>query len=91
MWLVLLILAELMCCAIGHFVFEVHHKFDGEGEAVLGAMRAHDLQRHRRSLAAIDFQLGGHYSPTLHAYVSLSFGFFEAWDLNFEFEFVGND
>ncbi|KAG6389161.1 hypothetical protein SASPL_150620 [Salvia splendens] len=67
MWLVLLILAELMCCAIGHFVFEVHHKFDGEGEAVLGAMRAHDLQRHRRSLAAIDFQLGGHYSPTLHA------------------------
>ena len=76
MWLLLLILAELMCCAIGHFVFEVHHKFDGEGEAVLGAMRGHDLQRHGRSLAAIDFQLGGHYSPTLHAYVSHSFVFF---------------
>ncbi|KAG6391001.1 hypothetical protein SASPL_148747 [Salvia splendens] len=67
MWSILLILAQLMCCAVGHFVFEVHHKFDGEGEAVLGAMRAHDLQRHGRNLAAIDFQLGGHYSPALHA------------------------
>lgn len=73
MWLLLLILAQLMRCmnAMGHFVFEVHHKY-GEGEAVLGAMRAHDLQRHARNLAAIDFQLGGHFSPANDAYISHS-------------------
>ncbi|XP_057801642.1 aspartic proteinase 36-like [Salvia miltiorrhiza] len=67
MRLVLLISAELICCVMGHFVFEVQHKYGGEGEAVLGAMRVHDLQRHGRNLAAIDFQLGGHYSPALHS------------------------
>ncbi|XP_042038510.1 aspartic proteinase 36-like [Salvia splendens] len=67
MWLVSLILVELMCCVVGHFVFEVHHKFDGEGETVLGAMRDHDSHRHGRNLAAIEFQLGGHYSPALHS------------------------
>lgn len=53
-----------MCCVnvMAHFVFEVDHKYGGRGgerEAVLGAMRAHDLQRHGRNLAAVDFHLGG--------------------------------
>lgn len=68
---VLLILAELMSVVTGNLVFEVHHKYGGRGEGMtaLGALRAHDSQRHGRMLAAIDFQLGGDGSPTSAAYV----------------------
>lgn len=74
MWLLLLILAQLLCAVMGQLVFQVHHKYGGrgEGEAELGAMRAHDLRRRGRILAAIDFQLGGHGLPTNESYVSFS-------------------
>lgn len=81
--LFLMILAELMCVAMGNLVFQVHHKYGGrgQGKAALGALRAHDSRRHGRMLSAIDFQLGGDGSPTNAAYVDLicfsfSFSFF---------------
>ncbi|CAN1345362.1 Aspartic proteinase 36, partial [Linum perenne] len=45
-----------------NLAFQVHHKFAG-AERKLSALRAHDLHRHGRHLAAVDIPLGGNGIP----------------------------
>ncbi|KAF7805272.1 Aspartic proteinase-like protein 2 [Senna tora] len=48
--------------ASANFAFPVHHKFKGR-HLSLSTMKAHDSQRHRRLLSAIDLNLGGNGAP----------------------------
>ncbi|XP_019193699.1 PREDICTED: aspartic proteinase-like protein 2 isoform X2 [Ipomoea nil] len=59
-----------------NLVFKVKHKYGGRGSSVLRELRAHDSFRHRRMLAAVDFQLGGNGQPTDAAlyYTKLAIG-----------------
>ncbi|MCD9640719.1 hypothetical protein HAX54_026195 [Datura stramonium] len=61
----------LLLVLLGHVkgenvVFNVEHKFGGRGGTGLKELKAHDVRRHGRMLAAsaADFQLGGNGSPT---------------------------
>ncbi|CAN4123345.1 unnamed protein product [Withania somnifera] len=71
----------LMLVLLGHVkgenvVFNVEHKFGGRGRSVLKELKAHDIHRHGRMLAAADFLLGGNGSPTGSAlyFTKLSIG-----------------
>ncbi|VFQ60597.1 unnamed protein product [Cuscuta campestris] len=59
-----------------NFVFQVKHKYGRRGSSVLRELRAHDSARHRRMLAAFDFELGGNGLPTDAAlyYTKLAIG-----------------
>lgn len=77
-WLGLCMVVTLICCdaASGNVVFKVKHKYGGRRRATLSALRAHDARRHGRSLAVVDFQLGGNAKVTDAAlyYTKLAIG-----------------
>ncbi|XP_027070776.2 aspartic proteinase 39 [Coffea arabica] len=59
-----LVVALLFCSGLasGNLVLKVQHRYGGLGHgrrSTLTAFKAHDVQRHRRKLAALDFPLGG--------------------------------
>lgn len=67
------VLLELCLLASANVVFQVQHKFAGNKRS-LTQFKAHDSDRHRRILSAVDLPIGGDGSPTSAALVSpLSF------------------
>ncbi|CAH2055272.1 unnamed protein product [Thlaspi arvense] len=58
-----LLIEPLLSAAPENLVFEVRNKFAGKREKDLGALKAHDAQRHSRLLSAIDLPLGGDSQP----------------------------
>ncbi|KAL4574653.1 hypothetical protein LXL04_021489 [Taraxacum kok-saghyz] len=57
------VLLELCLLASGNVVFQVQHKFAGNKRS-LTQFKAHDSDRHRRILSAVDLPIGGDGSPT---------------------------
>ncbi|KAG9133085.1 hypothetical protein Leryth_018649 [Lithospermum erythrorhizon] len=84
--LILVLVLVIDGFANANVVFNMKHKFGGKkvdnfatklaGKSFLGSLKEHDVQRHGRMLAAIDFQLGGNGLPTDTAlyYTKLSIG-----------------
>nr|XP_043638550.1 aspartic proteinase 36-like [Erigeron canadensis] len=60
---VIVIVGQFCGLVSGNVVFQVQHKFGGSKRS-LSQFRAHDSDRHRRILSAVDLPIGGDGSPT---------------------------
>lgn len=75
-FLAVLVLFAAFAESNNNFVFKVKHNYGRRGSSVLRELRARDSLRHRRMLAAFDFELGGNGLPTDAAlyYTKLAIG-----------------
>lgn len=63
---IVVVVVQLCWLASGNVVFQVDHKFGGMKRS-LTQFKAHDSDRHRRILSAVDLPIGGDGSPTSSA------------------------
>lgn len=61
---VAIVVIQLSWLVSANVVFQVQHKYGGNYKKSLTHFKAHDSNRHRRILSAVDLPIGGDGSPT---------------------------